>query len=135
MTNANRQPPLDLIPLVRQALAQRPTAHEPRRIGIVGVGAEPDGGEVARLSAAAVLAEFRRQGAELRFHDPHVARFRDATGYEHVGVTVDALLHWSDVIVILAAPAAVEWDHLYANAELVIDAADGARPPVVRQRD
>jgi len=120
--------------LTEEALRERPAAHDRSRVGVVGVATQPDSDSVADSAAGAILAELVGRGAEVRYHDPHVPLFKDDSGYEHKGVTLDALLHWADVLVIVTAHRAVEWDHLYASAELVVDTVNSVRGRTIRER-
>ena len=61
----------------------------------------------------------RRTWREVRYHDPHVARFRDADGSVHDGVALDDLLDWADAIVVVTGHTAVDWIALYERADLV----------------
>ena len=54
--------------------------------------------------------------------------------FVHDGVTLDALLHWADVIVVVTPHQAVEWEHLYGLADLVVDTVDSSRGHAVRER-
>ena len=63
-----------------------------------------------------------------------IPRFRDDTGYVHEGVGLDALLHWADVFVVVTAHKAIDWDHFYAGAPLVVDTVNSSRGHAVHER-
>jgi hypothetical protein len=63
-----------------------------------------------------------------------VPTFRDEVGVVHEGVGLDALLHWADVVVIVTPHRAIEWDHLYATADLVVDTVNSSRGRELRDR-
>ena len=61
--------------------AQRPLARaRGARVGVLGVAFKPDVGMPARRPRRHP-GLLRERGADVRFHDPHIARFRDAAGW------------------------------------------------------
>ncbi len=126
--------PRHVVDLTAEALNERSRSLKGSRVGVVGVAFKPDVQDPRNSPAGAVLPGLVGRGAEVRYHDPHVPLFRDDSGYEHKGVTLDALLHWADVLVVVTAHRAVDWDHLYANAELVVDTVNSVRGRMIRER-
>ena len=49
-------------------------------------------------------------------------------------MSLDSLLHWADVFVVVTAHRAIDWDHFYAGAPLVVDTVNSSRGRVVRER-
>ena len=47
-------------------------------------------------------------------------------------MALDTLLAESDVIVVVTAHAAIDWDRVYAQADLVVDTVNSARGRAVR---
>ena len=47
---------------------------------------------------------------------------------------LDELLEWSDVIVVVTAHAAIDWDRVYADADLVVDTVDSSHGRATRPR-
>jgi len=45
-----------------------------------------------------VMTILRQQGAVVRYHDPHVPRFRDSEGVEYASVPLDELLEDSSLM-------------------------------------
>ncbi len=72
--------PRHVVDLAAEALNDRSRSLKGARVGVLGVAFKPDVGDAREAPAAHVLAGLRERGAEVRFHDPHVARFRDAAG-------------------------------------------------------
>ena len=70
----------------------------------------------------------------MRFHDPHVASFRDASGTVRTGVGLDGLLTWADVMVVVTPHRAVDWDLVYGSAELVVDTVNSSKDRPLRAR-
>jgi len=130
----NFEMPRHVVSLTAEALNDRSKALKGSRVGVIGVAFKPDVHDPRNSPAAAVLALLEERGAEVRYHDPYVATFTDGAGKLHTGVGLDALLHWADVTVVVTAHKRVEWDHLYANAELVVDTVNSSRGRALRPR-
>jgi UDP-N-acetyl-D-glucosamine dehydrogenase len=126
--------PRHVVDLVAEALNDRSRALKGARIGVVGVAFKPNVQDSRNSPAADVIAGLVARGGEVRFHDPHVAVFRDAEGRPHEGEDLDALLDWADAIVVVTAHKAVDWVRLYERAELVVDTVDSSRGHAVRDR-
>jgi UDP-N-acetyl-D-glucosamine dehydrogenase len=126
--------PRHVVDLTAAALNDRSRSLRGARVGVVGVAFKPDVQDSRNSPAAAVLAGLAERGAELRYHDPHVAAYRDGAGTEHRGVGLDSLLHWADVLVVLTAHRAIDWDHLYTEADLVLDTVNSSAGLPTRPR-
>jgi UDP-N-acetyl-D-glucosamine dehydrogenase len=126
--------PRHVVELTAEALNERSKALKGSRVGVIGVAFKPDVQDDRNSPAAAVIAGIVERGAEIRYHDPFVPRFRDADGREHTGVGLDSLIHWADVFVVVTGHKAVDWDHLYASADLVVDTVNSCRGRAVRER-
>ncbi len=124
--------PRHVVELTAEALNERSKALKGSRVGVIGVAFKPNVHDPRNSPAGAVLHLLAERGAEIRYHDPHVPEFRDDAGAIHTGVGLDALLHWADVLVVVTAHRAVEWDHLYANADLVVDTVNSSHGQAVR---
>jgi UDP-N-acetyl-D-mannosaminuronate dehydrogenase len=101
---------------------------------VLGVAFKPDVQDARNSPAGAILPGILARGAELRYHDPLIRTFRDDSGTVHEGVTLDSLLHWADVFVVVTPHRAIEWDHFYAQAPLVVDTVNSSRGRSVRER-
>ncbi len=126
--------PRHVVDLVAEALNDRARALKGSRVGVLGVAFKPNVQDARNSPAGAILPLLAERGAELRYHDPHVARFRDDTGFDHEGVGLDALLHWADVFLIVTPHQAIEWDHLFAQADVVVDTVNASRNHALRDR-
>lgn len=126
--------PRHVVALAAEALNDRGRALRGARVGVVGVAFKPDVQDARNSPAAAVLALLGERGAEVRYHDPLVATFRDDRGTVHEGVGLDALLGWADLIVVVTAHRSVDWDRLYAGASLVVDTVNSSRGRTVAPR-
>jgi UDP-N-acetyl-D-glucosamine dehydrogenase len=126
--------PRHVVDLTAEALNDRSRSLRGARVGVIGVAFKPDVQDARNSPASAVLAGLAGRGAEIRYHDPLVARFRDDTGKVHEGVGLDSLLHWADVILVVTAHRTVDWDHVYELAELVVDTVHSSAGRAVRPR-
>ena len=126
--------PRHVVDLAAVALNERERALKGTRVGVLGVAFKPNVADARESPAAEVLAGLRERGASVRFHDPHVPRFRDAAGYEDASVPLDELLDWAELVVVVAPHRAIDWDVVYARAALVLDTVNSSRGRTVRPR-
>ena len=126
--------PRHVVDLVAEALNDRGRALKGAKVGVLGVAFKPNVRDARNSPAADVLAQIAARGAEVRFHDPHVASFRDAAGDVRTGSPLDGLLAWADVIVVVTAHAAIDWAAVYAGADLVVDTVDSSHGWATRPR-
>jgi UDP-N-acetyl-D-mannosaminuronate dehydrogenase len=68
------------------------------------------------------------------FHDPHVPTFRDTAGETLESVGLDGLIAGSDVVVVITPHRAIDFDTVYADADLVVDTVNSSRDRSVRAR-
>ncbi len=126
--------PRHVVDLTAEALNDRGKALKGARVGVLGVAFKPNVQDARNSPAADVLAGLAERGADVAFHDPHVATFRDAAGIERSSVGLDALLAVSDVVVVVTAHRAIDWDRVFERATLVVDTVDSSRGRAVRPR-
>ncbi len=127
--------PRHVVDLVAEALNDRARSLRGARVGVLGVAFKPDVADAREAPAAHVLAGLARRGADVRYHDPHIARFRDAGGVERGGSALDELLAWAEVVVIVTPHRAIDWDAVYDRAGLIVDTVNAShgRSPRPRQ--
>jgi len=126
--------PRHVVDLVAEALNDRGKALKGARIGVLGVAFKPNVRDARNSPAADVIAGIAARGAEVRFHDPHVATFKDARSVVRENTDLDGLLDWADAIVVVTAHAAIDWDSTYARAGLIVDTVDASHGRVTRPR-
>jgi UDP-N-acetyl-D-glucosamine dehydrogenase len=126
--------PRHVVDLVAEALNDRATALKGARVGVVGVAFKPNVRDARNSPAAEILAGLAARGAEVGYHDPHVASFRDAAGIVRESIALDTLLETSDVVVVVTPHRDIDWVRLYERAALVVDTVDSSRGHVVRDR-
>lgn len=130
----NMSMPRHVVDLVAEALNSRGRALNGSRVGVIGTAFKPDVRDSRNSPAADVIALLRERSAIVTYHDPHIARFRDATGTELVSCDLGELVADSDVVVVLARHRAVDWDLVYRRAELVVDTVGTSRDRVSREK-
>lgn len=126
--------PRHVVDLAAEALNDRSRSLRGARVGVLGVAFKPDVGDAREAPAMHVLALLRERGAEVRFHDPHIAAFRDADGRTDASVPLDELLGWAELVVIVTAHRAIDWDAVFARADLVLDTVNASRRRTPRPR-
>jgi len=118
--------PRHVVDLAADALNDRGRALNGARVGIVGVAFKPDVRDDRNSPAAAVIAGLAARGAEVAFHDPHVPAFTDADGVARDGMPLEGLLDWAELVLVLVAHRAVDWDLVYGRAALVVDTVNSS---------
>jgi UDP-N-acetyl-D-glucosamine dehydrogenase len=126
--------PRHVVDLVAEALNDRERALKSAKVGVIGVAFKPNVQDARNSPAADVLAGIAERGAEVRYHDPHVASFRDSTGAVREDTPLDELLDWADAIVVVTAHAAIDWPRVYERADLVVDTVDSSAGHATRPR-
>jgi UDP-N-acetyl-D-glucosamine dehydrogenase len=126
--------PRHVVDLAAEALNDRSRSLKGARVGVLGVAFKPDVGDAREAPAAHVLAGLRERGAEVRFHDPHLARFRDAAGRSDASTPLDDLLGWAELLVIVTAHRVIDWDEVYARADLILDTVNASHGRAPRPR-
>ena len=126
--------PRHVVDLVAEALNDRGRALSGAKVGVLGVAFKPNVRDPRNSPAAEIIAGLRARGASVNFHDPHVASFRAADGVESASADLPGLLAGSDVVVVVTAHAAIDWDAVYARSDLVVDTTDSSRGRTIRPR-
>jgi UDP-N-acetyl-D-glucosamine dehydrogenase len=118
--------PRHVVGLIADALNDRGLAVNGAKVGVIGVAFKPDVRDARNSPAADVIAGAAERGAEVRFHDPHVASFTDAAGVVRENTELDELLAWADVIVVVTPHRDIDWATVYERASLVVDTVDSS---------
>ncbi len=126
--------PRHVVDLVAEALNDRGRALRGARVGVLGVAFKPNVRDPRNSPAAEIIAGLRGRGAAVIFHDPHVQTFRAADGVESSSADLSGLLAGSDVVVVVTPHREIDWDAVYARADLVVDTTDSSRGRAVRPR-
>ena len=126
--------PRHVVDLIAEALNDRGKAVKGAKVGILGVAFKPNVRDARNSPAADVIALVAERGAEVRFHDPHVPSFRDATGAAYEATPLDDLLDWADAIVVVTQHRDIDWATVYDRADLVVDTVDSSHGRSTRER-
>jgi UDP-N-acetyl-D-glucosamine dehydrogenase len=115
----NEEMPYFCRSLVSQALnhgAQK--AMKGSRILVLGVAYKPDIGDVRESPALKIISLLRNAGADLAYHDPHVASIR-VNGDELESAAYKPGAY--DCVVVVTDHSALDYDRLVDEAQLVVD--------------
>ena len=126
--------PRHIASLCATALNDRSRSVRGSRIGIIGVAFKSNVSDARNSPAAAIMSLLAEEGALLAYHDPFVAEFGDAAGRPYASTPLDEVLRDSDLVVILTAHAAVDWDRVFEQADLVVDTVNVSRGRTVTER-
>jgi UDP-N-acetyl-D-glucosamine dehydrogenase len=118
--------PRHVVTLVAEALNARNLSMNGAKVGVIGVAFKADIQDARNSPAADVIAGIDARGGDVRYHDPHVATFKDGNGSVRSSTGLDDLLAWADVIVVVTAHRSIDWDHVYGRADLVVDTVNSS---------
>ena len=117
----NSQMPAYVVEKVAQGLNERRKAVNGSRVLVLGVAYKKDIDDLRESPALDVIRLLEAQGAEVVFHDPYIAMFRE-DGHEKYGVPLtDAELEAADAVVVVTDHAAVDYQRVVDHADLVVD--------------
>jgi len=126
--------PRHVVALASTALNDRNRSLRGSRIGVIGVAFKPNVSDARNSPAAQILGLLSENGAEVAYHDPHISRFRDDHGVELASRSFSELLDWAELIVVVTAHRAIDWDALFERADLIVDSVNCSRGRAVRPR-
>jgi UDP-N-acetyl-D-glucosamine dehydrogenase len=84
------------------------------RVLMLGVSYKADVDDVRESPAEKIMQLLRKAGAELEYHDPHVAEFDGLHSVEYAPERYDC-------VVIITAHSAIDYDDLVERAQIVVD--------------
>src|SRR5215212_9505976 len=84
------------------------------RLLVLGVAYKADVDDVRESPAEKIIQLLRKAGAEVAYHDPHVAEFDGLQSVEYKPESYDG-------VVIVTAHTAIDYDDLVERAEIVVD--------------
>ncbi len=97
------------------------------RVLICGVAYKPDIDDVRETPAAEIIERLLQHGADISYHDPHVARLGGMRKYDlelaSVPLTPEALRQ-SDAVIVVTNHKAIDWALVAREAPLIVDTRD-----------
>jgi nucleotide sugar dehydrogenase len=125
--------PRHVAALCAAALNARQRSVRGSQIGVLGVAFKPDVADARNSPAAAIIGLLRNDGANVTYHDPYVATFRDSSGSTLESVPLADLLQDSDLIVVVTAHKSVDWQVVFRDARLVVDTVNASKGSLIDQ--
>jgi UDP-N-acetyl-D-glucosamine dehydrogenase len=115
----NSQMPAFCVAKVARALNSRRTALNGSRVLVIGVAYKANVNDTRESPALRVIELLRADGADVSYHDPHVASL-PKLGLEHIPLDAPTLQD-HDVTVVVTAHDGIDWDLVAREAPLVVD--------------
>lgn len=123
--------PAYVVERLRRGLAARGHDLAGARVLLLGVTYKANISDQRESPALDVAALLRDAGAELAFHDPHVATWRLDSGALDRVADLDAAIADADAVVLLQAHRAYDVDDVAARATYLLDTRGVTRGPAV----
>ncbi|HUQ99008.1 MAG TPA: nucleotide sugar dehydrogenase [Gemmatimonadaceae bacterium] len=117
----NSEMPAVVVRKVAQALNEEKKAVNGSRILVLGVAYKKDIDDMRESPALDVIRLLEQQGANVVYHDPFVAKFREED-HEHTSVALtDAEITSADAVVIVTDHSKVDYQRVVHHARVVVD--------------
>jgi UDP-N-acetyl-D-glucosamine dehydrogenase len=114
----NQQMPYHCVAKVQRALNERGMAVKGARVLIVGVAYKPGVGDVRESPALKIISLLRQMGADVVYHDPHVASLPE---FGLQNTPLELALADADLALIVTAHPGVDHEQIARRARLVVD--------------
>ena len=114
----NQQMPYHCVAKLQRTLNDRGRAVRGARIALLGVSYKPGVGDVRESPALKIIELLRELGADVVYHDPHVASLRD---FGLDSVALDEALEGADLAVIVTAHPGIDYDAIAAGGVAMFD--------------
>jgi UDP-N-acetyl-D-glucosamine dehydrogenase len=115
----NSQMPQFCVAKVARALNSRRTALNGSRVLLIGMAYKADVNDTRESPALRIMQLLRAEGAQVEYHDPHVERL-PMQGMTSVPLNAETLGD-RDVVVVVTAHRAVDWEMVARESRLVVD--------------
>jgi UDP-N-acetyl-D-glucosamine dehydrogenase len=102
----------------QRALNERGLSVKGARVAVIGVSYKPGVGDVRESPALKIISLLRDLGAEVRYHDPHVAALAE---FGLTNTPLEDALADADLVLIVTAHPHVDHDLIARRARLVVD--------------
>jgi len=117
----NSQMPAYVVEKVTEALNEDRKAVNGSRVLVVGVAYKPDIDDIRESPALDVMRLLEQHGAEVVFHDPFIAQYRE-DGHSRSGVELTrAEIERADAIVIVTNHKTIDYQMLMDHATVIVD--------------
>lgn len=125
--------PFFTVEKLRRVLLERDVRLAGAKVLVLGAAFKPDIDDARNSSAVRVMEILSAEGAEVRYHDPHVPAVTigdalhgpSSTWREMRSVPLEvAVLDWADAVVVLVAHDAVDYQWVVGTARFVFDAVN-----------
>jgi len=114
----NQWMPYHCVSKVQRALNDAGRSVKGARIAVLGVSYKPGIGDVRESPALKIITLLKEQGAEVRYHDPHVPTLVD---FALQSAPLEEVLADADLALIVTAHPSVDHDLIARRARLVVD--------------
>jgi UDP-N-acetyl-D-glucosamine dehydrogenase len=114
----NENMPYFCLEKITRALNSQEKAVKGSRVHLVGVSYKADVGDLRESPALKLIELLREEGAEVSYHDPHVAELPD---HGLASQELDGSLDKADCVAIVTAHSGIDYDRLAERARLVVD--------------
>ncbi len=126
-TDVNGQMPRYVADKVADLLNEDRIAVNGARVLVLGVAYKPNVSDMRESPALDIIQLLEAKGAEIRYHDPHVAEFQlDGHAYKSVELS-DSELESADLVVICTDHADVDHARVVAKAHRVYDTRNATK--------
>ena len=120
----NSQMPYFCISKVARALNEHEKALKGANVLVMGVAYKADVNDMRESPALKVISLLMERGANVTYHDPHVAELEPGHGLDVPMASVpltDEALAAADAVVVVTAHSGIDWQHVADTASLVVD--------------
>jgi UDP-N-acetyl-D-glucosamine dehydrogenase len=114
----NENMPYFCLEKIARALNSHEKALKRSRIHLVGVAYKADVADLRESPALKLIELLREEGAEVSYHDPHVAELAD---YGLTSADMDGTVEQADCVAIVTAHSGIDYAGLIERAKLVVD--------------
>ena len=117
----NSQMPQFVIEKVARALNDVRKPVNGSRVLVIGVAYKKNIDDIRESPALDVIRLLQEQGAEVAYHDPHIASFRDDGHVKHSVELTAAELQRADAVVIVTDHSAIDYQQIVNEASVIVD--------------
>ena len=128
----NSKMPEHCVDVLARALNEKGLAVKGSRLLVLGVAYKPNVNDMRESPALEIIDLLHERGAELRYHDPHVAQVPSA-GLDSVELS-DEELSAADAVMVVTDHDAIDWDRVATLPDVVVDFRSRLQPEMVRGR-